>query len=148
MLMHQEWLEAKPSDGMDILYTGAHRNLKMNGFNSRHWTVFFASLNMYFWQRIWNHAQINTMLKCFYNATGKRERPYNRWEPIYIGTNEVQPYHNIPSKYDSLDSLYDTLCQEPTYDERLTWEGRSDKMVQVWKMLNQSGEKTINQPIW
>ena len=22
-------------------------------------------------------------------------------------------------------------CQEPTYDERLTWEGRSDKMVQV-----------------
>ena len=24
-----------------------------------------------------------------------------------------------------------TSCQEPTYDERLTWEGRSDKMVQV-----------------
>ena len=44
----------------------------------------------------------------FYNATGKRETPYNRWEPIYIGTNE-----------------------DPSYDERLTWEGRSDKMVQV-----------------
>ena len=47
-------------------------------------------------------------LKKNYNATGKREKPYHRWEPIYIGTNE-----------------------EPTYDERLTWEGRSDKMVQV-----------------
>ena len=31
MQMHQEWLEAKPSDGMDILYTGAHRNINMNG---------------------------------------------------------------------------------------------------------------------
>jgi len=61
----KEWLEAKPSDRMDILYTG------------------------------------------------KRERPYNRWEPIYIGTNE-----------------------EPTYDERLTWEGRSDKMVQSYKMCS------------
>jgi len=61
----KEWLEAKPSDGMDILYTG------------------------------------------------KREKPYNRWEPIYIGTNE-----------------------EPTYDERLTWEGRSDKMVQSYKMCS------------
>ena len=30
------------------------------------------------------------------------------WEPIYIGTN-----------------------QDPPYDERLSWEGRSDKMVQV-----------------
>ena len=31
-----------------------------------------------------------------------------------------------------------TSCQEPTYDERLTWEGRSDKMVQVWKIIKQS----------
>jgi len=45
--------------------------------------------------------------------TGKRETPYNRWEPIYIGTNE-----------------------DPSYDERLTWEGRSDKMVQGYKMCS------------
>ena len=44
------------------------------------------------------------------NFVGKRHPPFHHWEPIYIGTNE-----------------------EPTYDERLTWEGRSDKMVQVWK---------------
>jgi len=42
---------------------------------------------------------------------GKRVRPYQHWEPIYIGTN-----------------------QEPWYDERLTWEGRSDKMSQGYKM--------------
>ena len=29
--------------------------------------------------------------KLFYNVTGKREKPYNHWEPIYIGTNEVLP---------------------------------------------------------
>ena len=119
--MHQEWLEAKPSDGMDILYTGAHTNLMIH--------------SNYFLQIV-KHVSLEcetmqTSVKCSNDATGKRETPYNRWEPIYIGTNEVQPYHNIPSKYDSLDSLYDTLCQEPTYDERLTWEGRSDKMVQV-----------------
>ena len=33
-------------------------------------------------------------------------------------------------------------CQEPTYDERLTWEGRSDKMVQVWE-----NKRTLNQLI-
>jgi len=42
---------------------------------------------------------------------GKRNRPYHHWEPIYIGTNA-----------------------EPLYDERLTWEGRSDKMVQGHKI--------------
>ena len=26
--MHQEWLEAKPSDGMDILYTGTQNEIK------------------------------------------------------------------------------------------------------------------------
>ena len=102
------------------------------------------------WQRMWNDANISEMLQWFYNATGKRERPYNRWEPIYIGTNEVQPYHKFKIWKPTLagdshafvwwdpwlaEVLFDTLCQEPTYDERLTWEGRSDKMVQVWKML-------------
>lgn len=38
----------------------------------------------------------------------KRHPPFNHWEPIYIGTNE-----------------------EPLYDERLSWEGRADKMTQV-----------------
>ena len=42
--MHQEWLEAKPSDRMDILYTGAHRYLNMHGFNSVHWTDISLSL--------------------------------------------------------------------------------------------------------
>jgi len=43
--------------------------------------------------------------------TGKRVKPYQHWEPIFIGSNE-----------------------EPLYDERLSWEGRSDKMVQGYKM--------------
>ena len=38
----------------------------------------------------------------------KRHPPFNHWEPIYIGTNE-----------------------DPLYDERLSWEGRADKMTQV-----------------
>lgn len=38
----------------------------------------------------------------------RREFPYHRWEPIYIGTN-----------------------QEPLYSEQLTWEGQQDKMTQV-----------------
>ena len=38
----------------------------------------------------------------------KRHPPYHHWEPIFIGTNN-----------------------EPFYDERLSWEGRSDKMTQV-----------------
>jgi len=42
---------------------------------------------------------------------GKRLRPFHHWEPIYIGTN-----------------------QEPLYDERLSWEGRSDKMTQGFTM--------------
>jgi hypothetical protein len=38
---------------------------------------------------------------------GKRYKPYHHWEPIYIGTKD-----------------------DPEYDERLSWEGRSDKMTQ------------------
>ncbi|KAK6619735.1 hypothetical protein RUM43_012495 [Polyplax serrata] len=41
----------------------------------------------------------------------KREFPYHRWEPIYIGTNE-----------------------EPLYSELLTWEGQQDKMTQMHEM--------------
>lgn len=39
---------------------------------------------------------------------GKRKPPFSKWEPIYIGTNK-----------------------DPLYDERLSWEGKSDKMTQV-----------------
>jgi len=38
---------------------------------------------------------------------GKRHKPYHHWEPIFIGTKD-----------------------DPYYDERLSWEGRSDKMTQ------------------
>ena len=46
----------------------------------------------------------------------KRHPPYDHWEPIYIGTNDV-----------------------PIYDERLTWEGKYDKMTQVKMVLGQFG---------
>ncbi|XP_076252520.1 beta-1,4-glucuronyltransferase 1-like isoform X2 [Rhynchophorus ferrugineus] len=38
----------------------------------------------------------------------KREMPYNRWEPIFIGTKK-----------------------EPLYNEKLSWEGYQDKMLQM-----------------
>lgn len=40
--------------------------------------------------------------------TTKRLRDKSQWEPLYIGTNA-----------------------EPFYDERLTWDGKRDKMSQV-----------------
>ena len=88
------------------------------------------------------------MLKWFYNATGKRERPYNRWEPIYIGTNEVQPYHTIPSKYEDLHfmTLYvrsQLMMRGSLGRGALTRWSRFGKCF-----LKQSGEKTIYQPIW
>ena len=43
--------------------------------------------------------------------TGKRNPPYQHWEPIYIGTHD-----------------------DPLYDERLSWEGRSDKMTQGYQL--------------
>lgn len=42
---------------------------------------------------------------------GKRHKPFHLWEPIFIGTNE-----------------------DPQYDERLSWEGKSDKMSQAYTM--------------
>ena len=57
----------------------------------------------------WPEAEIKPGLNIFY--VGKRIKPFQLWEPIYIGTN-----------------------QEPGYDERLTWEGRSDKMAQGFKL--------------
>lgn len=48
-------------------------------------------------------------LKVF--TTIKRQGQYDHWEPIFIGTND-----------------------EPFYDERLSWEGKSDKMTQSYIM--------------
>ena len=53
--------------------------------------------------------QVGSDLNVFHVA--KRERPFHHWEPVYIGTN-----------------------REPTWDERLTWEGRADKMEQALKL--------------
>ncbi|XP_068087206.1 beta-1,4-glucuronyltransferase 1 [Anabrus simplex] len=41
----------------------------------------------------------------------RREFPYHRWEPVYIGTN-----------------------REPLYSEQLSWEGQQDKMTQMNEM--------------
>lgn len=41
-------------------------------------------------------------------ASGKRLGKYKNWEPFYIGTKD-----------------------DPVFDERLTWEGQSNKMTQV-----------------
>ena len=57
----------------------------------------------------WQQAEIKPGMNIFH--VGKRVYPHHHWEPIYIGTNE-----------------------EPWYDERLTWEGRADKMAQGFKL--------------
>lgn len=41
----------------------------------------------------------------------KREYPHHRWEPVFIGTQE-----------------------DPLYTEELSWEGRQDKMTQMFEM--------------
>ena len=54
----------------------------------------------------WTFSKETKQLDVFYVA--KRHAPFEKWEPIYICTNEA-----------------------PSYDERLTWEGKMDKMGQV-----------------
>ncbi|ETN58801.1 N-acetyl lactosaminide beta-1,3-N-acetyl glucosaminyl transferase [Anopheles darlingi] len=44
-------------------------------------------------------------------TTAKRDGPFALWEPFYVGTN-----------------------RDPKYDERLTWEGKADKMTQAYIM--------------
>lgn len=44
----------------------------------------------------------------------KRKGQFDHWEPIYIGTSD-----------------------DPFYDERLSWEGKSDKMTQAYIMCLQ-----------
>lgn len=55
----------------------------------------------------WIAAPVQPGLSVFH--IGKRKPPYHKWEPIYVGTNK-----------------------EPLYDERLSWEGKSDKMTQMY----------------
>lgn len=55
----------------------------------------------------WNFLFLFAELDIFH--IGKRIGPFVHWEPIFIGTNF-----------------------EPLYDERLSWEGKSDKMTQVY----------------
>lgn len=45
----------------------------------------------------------------------QRDREKNQWEPIFIGTND-----------------------DPLYDDRLTWDGRRDKMGQMFEMCLQN----------
>lgn len=54
----------------------------------------------------WREANETKGLHVFH--VGKRIGYYVHWEPIFIGTHS-----------------------EPLYDERLSWEGKSDKMTQV-----------------
>lgn len=54
----------------------------------------------------WMAAPETTGLHVFH--IGKRTGYFVHWEPIFIGTHS-----------------------DPLYDERLSWEGKSDKMTQV-----------------
>lgn len=53
-------------------------------------------------------------------ATSKRIEAFDHWEPIFVGTNS-----------------------EPFYDERLSWEGKSDKMTQAYIMCLQDYDFNI-----
>ncbi|KAL7642858.1 UNVERIFIED_CONTAM: hypothetical protein RMT77_006146 [Armadillidium vulgare] len=57
----------------------------------------------------WKRAKYNPGLSVFH--IGKRHKPHKTWEPFYIGTEE-----------------------EPVFDERLTSEGRANKMTQAYAM--------------
>ncbi|XP_011501737.1 PREDICTED: beta-1,4-glucuronyltransferase 1 [Ceratosolen solmsi marchali] len=57
----------------------------------------------------WQEAPETNGLHVFH--VGKRTGNFVHWEPIYIGTND-----------------------DPLYDERLSWEGKSDKMTQGYAL--------------
>ncbi|XP_043192751.1 beta-1,4-glucuronyltransferase 1-like [Amphibalanus amphitrite] len=60
----------------------------------------------------WTFSKETQQMDVFH--VGKRHPPFEKWEPIYICTN-----------------------QEPAYDERLTWEGKMDKMGQGYTLCIQ-----------
>ena len=57
----------------------------------------------------WQQTEVKPGLDIFH--VSKRVYPHHHWEPFFIGTNE-----------------------EPWYDERLSWEGRADKMEQAFQL--------------
>ncbi|KAK7016712.1 hypothetical protein SK128_013248 [Halocaridina rubra] len=57
----------------------------------------------------WVNEPMKSNLSVFHVA--KRKPPFQAWEPIYIGTNK-----------------------DPLFDERFSWEGKSDKMAQMYIM--------------
>ncbi|KAF3419817.1 hypothetical protein E2986_11874 [Frieseomelitta varia] len=57
----------------------------------------------------WQEAPETEDLHVFH--VGKRTGSFVHWEPIFIGTNN-----------------------DPLYDERLSWEGKSDKMTQGYAL--------------
>ena len=64
----------------------------------------------------WTFSKETHQMDVFHTA--KRHPPHQSWEPIYICTNAA-----------------------PTYDERLTWEGKMDKMGQVRGLLEGDGRR-------
>lgn len=80
---------------------------RMDGCQRNRWFVihFFFNLNVF-------HSTKNYFILKILDLgifhIGKRIGYFVHWEPIYIGTND-----------------------DPHYDERLSWEGKSDKMTQV-----------------
>ena len=60
----------------------------------------------------WTSSKETQQMDVFHTA--KRHAPFEKWEPIYICTNSA-----------------------PAYDERLTWEGKMDKMGQGYTMCLQ-----------
>ncbi|XP_069165771.1 beta-1,4-glucuronyltransferase 1 [Procambarus clarkii] len=59
--------------------------------------------------KMWRRTRETKALSVLHVA--KRTGPSHKWEPIYVGTNA-----------------------EPWYDERLSWEGKSDKMTQMYAL--------------
>ena len=59
------------------------------------------------------------------HVTARREGAYASWEPIYVGTKH-----------------------EPEYDERLSWEGKADKMTQVGSLIIYTLKKLYLIPVF
>lgn len=80
--------------------------------------LYDAERAVYFHREICSHCQKFPGLVKWLNrpsragmrpfTVARREVPYHRWEPIFIGTGN-----------------------EPYYSETLSWEGQQDKMTQV-----------------
>ncbi|KAH1019994.1 hypothetical protein HUJ04_009728 [Dendroctonus ponderosae] len=79
-----------------------------------HKAVYFHQLTCVHCQKFpgldqWKESEPGDIIKPLLET--KREIPYHRWEPIYIGTRT-----------------------EPIYSEKLSWEGFQDKMLQMYEM--------------